>query len=68
MPAIAFAIQALTAIPELISAGMDVVDLVNQSNDALKKMQSEKRDPTDEEWGVLNKTIDALRASRPSVE
>lgn len=67
MSAIAFAIQAFTVLPDLISAGVDVVALVNKASDDLKKMQEEDRDPTDTEWAALNKTIDDLRAQRPDV-
>ncbi len=67
MPAIAYAIQLLGTLPSLISAGIDVVDLINNANDALKKMQAENRDPTDSEWSDLNDLVEKLRASRPDV-
>ncbi len=67
MNALAFAIQALTSIPMLIGAGIDVVDMVNKTTDDLNRMQNENRDPTAEEWDDLNKTIEALRAQRPDL-
>ncbi len=62
MGALSFAIQVLTSIPGLISAGIDVVDMINKTTDDLNKMQAENRDPTDEEWDALNKIIEELRA------
>ncbi len=62
MPTIlAYALQALTAIPQLIAAGQSVIGLVQHSTDALKLMQSENRDPTQAEWDALNSLIDSLR-------
>ena len=67
MTALSFAIQALTALPELIAAGADVVAFVNKANNDLRAMQEENRDPTDAEWNELNATVEALRAARPDV-
>ena len=61
MGALAYAIQLLGEVPALISAGQDVVTLVNSGNAALKAMQAEKRDPTDAEWAALDTQIGALR-------
>lgn len=58
---IAYALQALEAIPTLIAAGQSVIGLIQHSTAALKLMQTENRDPTDQEWADLNATIDALR-------
>ena len=59
--AIAYALQILGMVPTLISAGRDVLALVQHGTDALKAMQAENRDPTDKEWAELNAVIDALR-------
>lgn len=67
MTALAFAIEALNVLPGLISAGMDVVSFITKASDDLKKMQSEGRDPTDEEWDALNNVVQDLRAKRPDV-
>ncbi len=67
MTALAFAIEALNTLPGLISAGIDVIDLINKTSDDLKKMQDENRDPTDDEWAALNKAVEDLRAQRPDV-
>ena len=58
----AYALQALQAIPSLIAAGQSVVELVTQTSDALKKMQAENRDPTAEEWAAQAVIIQNLRA------
>lgn len=58
---IAYALQALEAMPTLISAGQSVIGLVEHSSAAIKTMQAESRDPTQQEWDDLNATIDSLR-------
>lgn len=61
MGAIAFALQALEAIPTLLAAGQSVVGLVQHSSAALKLMQTENREPSSQEWADLNATIASLR-------
>lgn len=61
MGALPFVIQLLSSLPALIQAGIDVTGLIQQSSDAIKRMQAEKRDPTPEEWDALNSRIKALR-------
>lgn len=56
-----YALQVLQSLPTLLAAGQSVTTLVHQANDALAKMQAEKRDPTPEEWDALNSTISGLR-------
>jgi len=64
MPAaIAFAIQALTALPSLIQAGVQVMQLIENTKIALQTMQSEQRDPTQAEWDSLEAQITATLAS-----
>lgn len=58
---IAYALQALEAIPTLISTGQSVVSLVEHSTSVIKTAQAENRDPTDQEWSDLNALIDSLR-------
>lgn len=65
MNAISFAITVLNMLPSLISTGKDIVKFIEESNTALKAMQAEGRNPTDEEWDTLNKAIEDLRAQRP---
>lgn len=67
MPALSFAIEALSALPDLIAAGVNVVEFIGAANTALKTMQSEDRDPTDAEWEALNQAVETLRAQRPDV-
>lgn len=67
MPALSFAIELLTSLPSLISAGIDVTDLISNANRSLKTMKDEDRGPSDEEWASLNDIIAELRAQRPDV-
>lgn len=60
--ALMYAMQLLAQLPALIEGGHEVVGLVKDANDALKKMQSENRDPTPEEFEALNSKINELRA------
>lgn len=70
MEALAFAVQLLNALPPLLAAGIEVTELVQAGNARIKKMQDEKRDPTDAEWKELNDRITAhqkeLHASDPA--
>ncbi len=61
MPIIAYALQVLTAIPQLIAAGQSVMGLVEHSKAALETMQAEDRDPNEAEWDALNAVINDLR-------
>lgn len=67
MEIITYVIQVLEALPALISAGIDVEELISDSNAALKLMKKENRDPTGEEWNTLDLTIENLRAQLPDV-
>ena len=60
--ALAYAIQLLTEVPALISAGVQVGGLITSGTASLKAMQAANRAPTDQEWADLNKTIADLRA------
>lgn len=60
--AVAIAIQILTALPELISATEEVINMIKDTNNALKQMQKENREPTAAEWARVNDTIDAQMA------
>ena len=60
-PALTFALQALSALPGLIQAGIDVALLIQRTTAALQSMHEEDRDPTDSEWEALHSsTEDAL--------
>ena len=61
MGALAYAVQLLGVIPDLINAGASVVQLVTDGKAKLEAMQTEKRDPTPAEWDALNAQIKALR-------
>ena len=56
------ALQALSVVPQLVSAGAEVVNLTMDTITALEKMQAEKREPTPEEWEAINTRIAELRA------
>lgn len=58
-----FAMQALQALPGLLVAGQNVLSMVNQVNESLAKMQAENRDPTPDEWALLNTVIADLRTA-----
>ena len=62
MPALAYALQIMTALPALLQAGLDVKDLIESTRDRMKEMHDENRDPNDADWAELNEKIDALRA------
>ncbi len=61
MGAIGYALQILTAIPQLLDAGQSVLGLVAHAKTALETMQAENRDPSPTEWQDLNTLIDDLR-------
>jgi hypothetical protein len=63
MPAaIAFAIQALSTLPSLIQAGVQVIQLIESTKAVLQTMQVEQRDPTQAEWEALEAQITATLA------
>lgn len=59
--ALAFAVELLSSLPGLISAGVQVVDLIQNGQAKLKLFDAEKRDPTPAEWDELNASIAAKR-------
>ena len=61
MTAIAYALQLLNTLPQLLAAGKSVLDLIAQGKAALSAMQTEGRDPTPAEWAALNQQIKALQ-------
>lgn len=61
-PALAFALQALTMLPSLMQAGMEVMTLIQNTTTALRAMQAEGRDPTDAEWAALHAASEAALA------
>lgn len=56
-----FALTALQELPALIRSGKDAIGLIRETEDALKRMIAENRNPTPEEWSSLNKRIADLR-------
>lgn len=61
MTALAYALQLLSALPQLIQAGSDVAALIAETRDRLQNMQDEGRAPTAGEFDDLNARIDLLR-------
>lgn len=61
LTAIAYAMQLLTSLPQLIQAGTDAMSLINHGREKLSEMQTAGRDPTQEEWDELNAKIKALQ-------
>jgi len=59
--AIAYALQLLNALPQLVQAGIDITAAVSSAKSKLELMQSENRNPTEAEWQELNDSISALR-------
>lgn len=57
-----YALQALQAIPALVSAGISVNNLVQQTQSSLKTMVAENRDPSATEWAEQAQAIHDLRA------
>lgn len=61
MGALELATLVLSQLPSLISAGIQVKGLIDNTNATLKAAQDQKRDPTAQEWDDLNAQIDDLR-------
>ena len=60
MQAIAYALQLLNMLPQLIGSGQSIMGLINSGTSALQNMTAEKRDPTTEEWATLDAVRDSL--------
>ncbi len=58
---VSFATKALDAIPGLVSAGANIVNLVSSTKTALSNMQSQNRGPTKAEWDALDAEVASLR-------
>lgn len=61
MTAIAYALQLLGALPDLIGAGMDVLSTIKDGQHKLQEFADQGRDPTAAEWDELNARIKDLR-------
>ncbi len=64
---LAYALQLLSLLPPLITAGVDVVDMIEKANADLAEMKKNGTDPTDAQWEELNALVEKLRADRPVV-
>lgn len=60
MTALALAIQALQSLVALIPVGQELKTMWDGVVSQLQQMQAENRDPTQEEWDVLNAAVRAL--------
>lgn len=60
---IPYMLQILLAVPKLVTAGLDVIALVQHGTDAILNMQADgNRGPTDAEWEALNDILKPLHA------
>ena len=59
--ALRYAQLILESLPGLIAAGKNVAELIENSSETLRKMANIGRDPTREEWDLLNAKIHHLR-------
>lgn len=66
MNALAYAMQAINGMVQLMAAGKSIMQFVTETNSALTTMKSENRDPTTAEWDELNVRIDALHRQAQS--
>lgn len=55
-----FADKLLALVPQVISAGGDVLNIITSGRTALAAMKAENRGPTQAEWDALDSQIDAL--------
>lgn len=56
------ATAVLQALPALISAGQDVVDLITSANSVISAAQANGSDPTAADWATIESKIHALEA------
>ena len=55
-----FADALLALVPQVLTAGQDVLNIVAQGRSTLQTMKDQNRGPTQAEWDALNGQIDAL--------
>ncbi len=55
------ALAVLSELPSLISAGANVINLINSTKQTLNEATAAGRDPTAAEWDALNAQITDLR-------
>ena len=60
---IKYALKLIGLMP-VVKAGMtDVIEKLVEGKEAIERMVEERRDPTDEEWELLNEATAMLRDS-----
>lgn len=59
-----FAIEIVLMLPELVKAGIDIYQILNEAADKIRRAQAENRDITVEDWVDMNQKISGLRAQR----
>ena len=57
----AFVLLILQIIPLLLATSRDVIGFVTETEQMIRKMQAENRDPNDDEWAKLNDLVAGLR-------
>lgn len=61
--AVALLLSVLQVLPSLIAAGQQVESLISDAIAVVTKAQSENRDPTPEEWAIIDNQREALSAA-----
>lgn len=62
MNALEIAVEVLQALPQLITAGVQVESLIANTVTVIQSAQSQNRDPTSAEWDALDAVLSNLRA------
>lgn len=57
---LSLAINVLAALPALVTAGEETIQLINSTVATLKVMQTQGRDPLPSEWAAIEAQLDAL--------
>lgn len=55
-----FADALLALVPQVLTAGQDVLNIIAKGRSTLQTMKNENRGPTQAEWDALNQQIDGL--------
>ena len=55
-----FAVQVMNLLPAIVTGVTGAFEAFQMGKKALERMAAEGRDPTDEEWDILNTATNAL--------
>lgn len=67
LTAFQFLLEVMTSLPALVKAGVDVYDIIVDTNAKVAAMQDEGRGATQEERDAMRAMLEDLRAGRPDV-